>query len=356
MTLLLLVAGLVFLVAGAELLVRGAAKLAMGIGISPLIIGLTVVAFGTSAPEMAVSVNAALDGQANIAVGNVVGSNIFNVLFILGLAALVVPLVVSRQLLRIDVPLMIAVSVLVTWMAWDGTISQVEGAVLFAGIILYTTGLAYVGMRQGEAERQAAEEELPKPSAASVAANLALITVGLGLLVLGSGWLVDSAVVIAQWLGVSDLVIGLTIVAAGTSLPELVTSVVAGLRGERDIAVGNIVGSNIFNILAVLGLAGLVAPDGVPIAASALKFDFPVMIAVALICLPIFFTKREISRWEGLLFLVYYIAYTAYLVMDASQHPRLDGLSTALLYGLLPLSGAMVLASLLWGLRPKQVA
>lgn len=353
MTLLLFVAGLVLLVVGAELLVRGASRLAIAVGISPLIIGLTVVAFGTSAPELAVSVKASLDGQANIAVGNVVGSNIFNVLFILGLSALLVPLVVSRQLLRVDVPLMIAASLLVTWMAWDGVLSRAEGAVLFSGILLYTGGLAYYGMRQGAADKLALEVQPPKPTGASIALNVALIVVGLAMLVLGSRWLVQSATVLAEWMGVSDLVIGLTIVAAGTSLPEVVTSVVAGLRGERDIAVGNVVGSNLFNILCVLGLTAVVAPAGIAVAPAALALDLPVMIAVALVCLPIFFTGGEISRWEGLLLLGYYGAYTTYLVLAASHHPRLDVFTTAVLYGALPLTGAILLGSVVWGLRPR---
>lgn len=318
---ILLIAGLVLLVLGAEALVRGASKLAAAIGISPLVIGLTVVAFGTSAPEMAVSTVSCLNGQANIALGNVIGSNIFNVLAILGLSALVTPLVVSRQLIRLDVPLMVLVSIVSYLFALNGLIGRLEGLLLFSGIILYT---AFI-IRQSRRESRLAQDEYVEKYGEkeplcfkTVIKDSVMIFVGLGLLVLGSDWLVDGAVTIAQKLGVSDVVIGLTIVAAGTSLPELATSVVASIRGERDIAVGNIVGSNLFNLMAVMGLIGIVAPDGVAVAPSILRVDFPVMLVVAIACLPVFFTGHCISRREGALFLGGYIAYLCWLILTAS--------------------------------------
>jgi cation:H+ antiporter len=326
MTIAWLLAGMVTLVGGAELLVRGASRLAGRMGISPLVIGLTVVAFGTSAPELAVSVASAWSGQAEIALGNVVGSNIFNVLLILGLSALIVPLVVDQKLVRFDVPLMIAVSLLMYWMAWDGLISRVEGAVLFAGLLGFL-GWCIAAGRDAPAEIQQEYGEAfggqPETVASSAPqkrlriVDLLLIVVGLVLLVLGARWLVHSASDLASRFGVSELVIGLTIVAGGTSLPELATSVIAALRGERDIAVGNVVGSNLFNILGVLGLSAVVAPAGVAVAEQALRFDIPVMVAVAAACLPIFFTGHRIARWEGLLFVGYYVAYTAALVLLA---------------------------------------
>lgn len=353
MGIVFLIAGLVLLVAGAEILVRGASRLARGIGISPLVVGLTVVAFGTSAPEMAVSIGASLAGQADLALGNVVGSNIFNVLLILGLSALVAPLVVSRQLVRLDVPLMIAVSVLVLLMGIDGRISRLDGAILFAGILSYTAYLIHQGRRESREGRTAAQQTEPPdavqtpppPQTLSFLKNISLIVGGLALLVLGANWLVDSAIQIAQALGVSELIIGLTIVAAGTSMPELATSVIAGLRGERDIAVGNIVGSNIFNILAVLGLSALVSTDGVAVAREALSFDIPVMIGVALICLPIFFSGYLISRWNGALLLFYYLIYTTFLLMTAQQHPALQTLNTVMLGAVLPVTCVMLLLS-----------
>jgi cation:H+ antiporter len=310
MTILLFILGLVFLVAGAEALVRGASSLAGRVGISPLVIGLTVVAFGTSAPEMAVSAAASLDGQYDLAMGNVVGSNIFNVLFILGVSALIVPLVVSEQLIRLDVPLMIALSFLLLFFGWDGVIQRWEAVILFAGIIMYTVFL----IRQSRKEMAAKESSSEIIPSGSICLNGVYIIGGLTLLVVGSGWLVDSSIAFANDFGVSERIIGLTIVAAGTSLPELATSVMASIRGERDIAVGNVVGSNIFNILSVLGLSGVLSPIGLTVSASTLSFDLPVMIAAAAICLPLFFTGFKISRWEGGFFLVSYIAYTLYLV------------------------------------------
>lgn len=317
---ILLVIGLVFLVAGAEALVRGASKLAAAFGISPLVIGLTVVAFGTSAPEMAVSTVSSLGGQANIALGNVIGSNIFNILMILGLSALVTPLTISLQLIRLDVPLMIGASGLVYFFALNGVIGRLEGAILFAGIIVYTGFLIQQSRRESQAVQAEFAREYGKKEPRSgmfFLKDTVLILTGLGLLVLGSKWLVAGAVSVAQKLGVSELVIGLTIVAAGTSLPELATSVVASIRGERDIAVGNIVGSNLFNLLAVLGLAGAVSPSGVAVSSQALRGDFPVMIFSAVICLPVFITGKRISRLEGALFLGGYFAYVAYLILTA---------------------------------------
>jgi cation:H+ antiporter len=318
----LLVAGLVLLVAGAEALVRGASKLAAAVGISPLVIGLTVVAFGTSAPEMAVSTMSGLTGQANIALGNIVGSNIFNILLILGLSALVAPLVVSQRLVKLDVPLMIAASLAVYLFALNGVVSRPEGIVLFAGIIAYTVFLIRASRRETKAVKEEYAQEYGEKEPLSLkllSKDFVMILLGLGLLMLGSKWLVNGAVLIAARLGVSDLVIGLTIVAAGTSMPELATSVVASLRGERDIAVGNVVGSCLFNLLAVMGLAGMVSRGGIAVSPSALHVDLPVMILASVSCLPIFFTGSRISRREGLLFLCGYIAYTAYLILTAAR-------------------------------------
>ena len=254
MTILFFILGLALLSFGAELLVRGSSRLASALGISPLVIGLTVVAFGTSAPELAVSINSALSGTANIAVGNVVGSNILNVLLILGVSAAIIPLVVSRQLIRLDVPFMIAATLLVTALAWNGQLSRGEGFFLFALLLGYIFILIRLSRKEKKRERDEFGDEYQlqtKPGVAFWLLNTAFTLGGLGLLVLGSDWLVSSAVAIAQKLGISDLVIGLTVVAVGTSMPELVTSIVAARKGERDIAVGNIVGSNIFNILKI---------------------------------------------------------------------------------------------------------
>jgi cation:H+ antiporter len=340
MAILIFIAGLAFLVVGAEALVRGASRLAAALGVSPLIIGLTVVAFGTSSPELAVSIKSALSNQEAIALGNVIGSNIFNVLFILGLSALVSPLLVSQQLVRLDVPLMIILSVIVLGISLDDSLSRTEGLLMITSLALYLWFLGYQSRREsGEVKEEYAREfgsEAAKKS--RLITDVFLILMGLALLVIGSRWLVDSAVAFAHYLGVSELVIGLTIVAAGTSLPEVFTSVIAAIRGERDIAVGNVVGSNIFNILGVLGAASIVAPAGIEVSPALISFDIPVMIAVAFACLPIFFTGGVISRWEGAVLLGYYIAYTLYIILAAAQHEALSMFSSVMLYFAIPLT------------------
>jgi len=346
--LLFLVLGLALLIAGAELLVRGASRLALRIGITPLVVGLTVVAFGTSSPELAVSVQAGLAGQPGIAVGNIVGSNIFNVLLILGLAALILPLAVSRQLVRFDVPLMIGVSLLFWVMTLDGRIGRFDGVLLVAGIVAYTIYAIHLGRRQSAVNDDYAREFGRVDGAFDrLPLQLAAIAGGLVLLVIGAHWLVDSAVIIARLLGVSEVVIGLTIVAAGTSLPEVATSVVAALRGERDIAVGNVIGSNLFNLLSIGGIASLVTPGGLEVAASLVRFDIPVMIAVAFACLPIFATGHLIARWEGALFVGYYIAYVTYLILATTEHAALPPFSGVMLGFVLPLTAVTLLV--LWG-------
>ncbi|WP_147652922.1 calcium/sodium antiporter [Vulcaniibacterium gelatinicum] len=344
-----LVLGLALLAAGAELLVRGAARLAARCGISPLVIGLTVVAFSTSSPELAVSVQSGLSGQADIAVGNIVGSNIFNVLVVLGLSALIAPLVVKQQLVRLDVPLMIGVSVLFWVMALDGRIGLFDGLLLTAGIVAYTV----FAIRQSRLESPDVQAEYAQEFDGGASAwidrlpiQIVFIAAGLALLVLGATWLVDSAVAIAHALGVSEIVIGLTIVAAGTSLPELATSVVAALRGERDIAVGNVIGSSLFNLLAIAGIAALVTPGGLDVATALVRFDLPVMIAAALACLPIFTTGHRIARWEGALFFSYYAVYVTYLILAATQHTALPAYSATMLGFVLPLTAVTLIVLL----------
>lgn len=338
---LMFLLGLAALTAGAELLVRGAARLSLTLGISPLVVGLTVVAFGTSAPEMAVSVGAVLNGSGDLAVGNVVGSNIANVLLILGLSALIVPLAVHDQVIRQEIPIMIGASLLLVVFAFDGSIGVGEGGLLFLLVIVYTTFLVIQSRRASQELQDEFAAELPDTASrwdAHWAVQILWVVVGLGLLVLGSEWLVDAAVAVARALGVSDLVIGLTVVAVGTSMPEIATSLMAAWRGERDIAVGNIVGSNIFNIFACMGLAGMISGDGIPVSDAARNFDLWVMLAVALACLPIAMTGREIARWEGAVFVAYYVAYTAYLVLAAQQHQHLPAFSAVMLGYVLPLT------------------
>ena len=356
--LLLFAAGLVGLVVGADLLVRGASKLALSFGISPLVVGLTIVAFGTSAPEVAVSVGAVLDGKMDLAVGNVVGSNIFNVLFILGVSALITPLVVNLQLIRQEVPIMIGASLLLLAMGLDGKLSLWDSGVLFALLIAYTVFLIVQSRRQSAAEQASLSEDIAAAAPGSwdskLPVQLLLIAGGLVALVFGSDWLVTASVAFAKQLGVSDLVIGLTIVAAGTSMHEVATSITAAIKGERDIAVGNVVGSNTFNILGCLGLSGLVSGDvGLVMPASLMAFDIWVMLAVALACLPVFMTGREIARWEGGVFLAYYAVYVTYLIMASQQHAALGVFSGVMLSFVVPLT---VLTLVVLVIRPPKPA
>ncbi|MFQ4139600.1 calcium/sodium antiporter [Nodosilinea sp. PGN35] len=338
---LLLIAGGGLLLVGAEALVRGASKLAALLGVSPLIIGLTIVAYGTSAPEMAVSVQSSLAGQGDIALGNVIGSNIFNVLVILGLSSLVAPLPVAQQLIKLDVPIMVGISALLLLFSVDRLLQPSDGVILIVGGVIYTLFLIYQSRRETNAEVQSEYDREYGPTPLGKwtwIINLACMAGGLVALVAGSRLFVTGAVSIAQALGVSQLVIGLTIVAAGTSLPELATSAVATFRGERDIAVGNVVGSNIFNILTVLGVTAVSSGSGIVIPSAVLNFDLPVMVAVAVACLPIFLTGNVISRWEGVLFSGYYVAYVTYLILRAADHAQLGLFSQMMLLFVIPLT------------------
>jgi cation:H+ antiporter len=351
----LFAAGLASLVLGAELLVRGASRLALSFGISPLVVGLTVVAFGTSAPEMTVSVGAVLNGQFGLAMGNVVGSNIFNVLGILGLAAVITPLAVHLQVIRQEMPIMIGVALLVIVLSLDGAIGLLDGALLCAGLLAYTSFLVIQSRAQGADAGDYGEPSAPAPGRPWV--QVLMLIGGLGLLVLGSELMVNAAVFFARAMGVSEVVIGLTIVAIGTSLPEVAASVTAAMKGERDIAVGNVVGSCVFNLLGVLGLSGLAAAFagggvGLTVPVSVLHFDLWVMLAALAACLPIFLTGREVARWEGWLFLLYYGVYTAYLILTAQQSTALPAFSHVMLGFVLPLTVlTLVVASI--RARPK---
>jgi cation:H+ antiporter len=343
-TALLLTGGLVLLLTGAELLIRGAARLAVAAGLTPLVVGLTVVAFGTGAPELAVGLSSALGGAPAVGVGNIIGSNIANVLLVLGLSALVAPLRVARRLIRLDVPVMLAASVLVLVLAADGRIGRLEGGALVLAAVGYTAFVLRQARREAAMSRAAAG--LPGPPVRPVWwQELALVLGGVALLVLGARALVAAAVELAAGWGVSELVVGLTVVAVGTSLPELATSVVAAARGHSQMAVGNAIGSNIFNLLAVLGASAAVAKGGVPVSAAARSFDLPMMTAVAFACLPVFFVGHRIARWEGGLFFGYYLAYVGYLLLDGTGHRAAPVFGWAMMSFVLPLT-AVTLAVL----------
>jgi cation:H+ antiporter len=337
----LLIVGLVLLTAGAALLVRGASRLAFSLRISPLIIGLTVVAYGTSAPELVVSVDAALRGHTAIALGNVVGSNIFNILVILGLSAVIAPLTISSRLVRIDVPLMIGVSIVLFVMSLDGFVGRIDGALLVLGLVLYTLG-TWIWQRRmwgrTPAFANAGGDDPPGPRARTLVLDVGSALLGLLILVLGARLAVAGAVDLAEALQISSLIIGLTVVSAGTSLPELATSILAALRGERELAVGNVVGSNIFNILGVQGIASLASWSGVSVDPALVHVDLPVMIAVSAACWPIFFSSYTMHRWEGLLFAGYFLAYLTYQYLQAAHREALGLFNLVMLALVLPVT------------------
>jgi len=308
--LIYLLAGIVWLYYGAEWLVKGSSSLALRFGVSPLVVGLTVVAFGTSAPEMVVSVKAAVDGFGSIAIGNVVGSNIVNIALILGLAALIQPLKVHKQVLKVDTPLMIAASVIVVAFLQDQILQRWEAGLLFIGILLYIILTIHLGRKNKRQSSLVIADRIHNDPTGSTTNDLMYIVAGLACLVLGSHVFVRGAVKLAVILGVSQAVIALTIVALGTSLPELATSVVASIKRQEDIAVGNIIGSNIFNLLAILGVSGLVAPltfHGVGLV------DLVVMVSLSALLLPLMRRRFLLGRVEGLLLLTIYLAYLIHL-------------------------------------------
>ena len=308
---LYVIGSLVVLYFGANALVKGAASLAERLGVSALVVGLTVVAFGTSTPELIVSVQAAMEGFGGISIGNVVGSNIANIGLILGLSALIYPLKAHMQLIRFDTPIMIATALLFLVLFLDQRIGRIEGIVFLAGIIAYTV----FNVIKSRKEKQKLvinefEESIPKVSR-HWALDVLFIVLGLAALIVGSEFLVDNAVGLARLLGLSEAVIGLTIVAVGTSTPELATSVVAAIKKQPDIAIGNIVGSNIFNILGILGVASLVKPISSP---EINITDTLMMIFMSLLLLPFIKTGFTLRRWEGGLMLAIYAGYVVYLL------------------------------------------
>ena len=316
MALVYLAAGLVLLYIGAEWLVRGGVRIASRCGVSPLVIGLTLVAFATSAPELVVSVEAAWNGQGDISVGNVVGSNICNIALILGLSSLITPLRVKTQLLRFDGPLLLILTLVFAAMGYGiGGLNRWCGGILFCGLIAYTFWNVYAARRESGNEplMQECEEEIAGLGRRlkSWGSCILLVVVGLGALVIGGRLLVDGAVAFGRFFGISEAVIALTVVAVGTSLPELATSVVAACRRQQDIAIGNVVGSNIFNILGIMGLSPLIRPvrsEGIH------PVDWGMLIAVTALLLPFMRSRLTLSRREGAVFLLLYLGYTVWLI------------------------------------------
>ncbi|WP_371192981.1 calcium/sodium antiporter [Glaciecola sp. SC05] len=342
--------GLLLLIISAQVLLKGAVALATDYGIPPLIVGLTIVAFGTSAPELAVSVQAALTEQTDVALGNVIGSNLFNVLFIMGLCALILPLKVSAQLVKQDIPILLALTLLVYLFALDQLISRFNALILIILLIAYLMLLLKQSKNTEPNDSgvsatldHISTDKKPKASfAQSFVINMVLVIGGIAGLAFGSNLLVSSSVAFAKMLGISELLIGLTVLAIGTSLPEIVTSLIAVFNKQRDIAVGNIIGSNIFNLVAVLGVTGLVSSAGIPVSLGLLEFEFPFLIVFALFCLPIAFSGYLIDRKEGFFFLAMYMLYSLYLWMNANAHPSVSMLYALLFYVLIPIAALLI--------------
>lgn len=329
-----LICGLLLMIIGAQLSVRAAVALAALLKTRPLFLGLTVVALGSSAPQLAVGLQAAFTDSTDIAVGSVIGSNIFNVLVTLGLSALIIPLRVARQLVRVDLPLMIAATALVAALAWNGELSALDGIVLLLGM----AGYLFVVVRQfAHGARHVPRTDLaPRRRIGPLLGRLVLMACGLALLTFGSHLLVGAAVSVALDLGLSERVIGLTVIAVATSLPALMTSLVAALRGERDIAVGNIIGSNLFNLLGVLGITALISTGPLSISPNALDFDLPVMLGVAALCVPLFYSGYRITRLEGLLLLGLYAVYGLHIVSFTTGMPLAERLERLMIHYALP--------------------
>lgn len=307
-----LLAGLAMLVGGAELVVRQGTALAGRFGVSPLVVGMTVVSLGTSLPELAIGINAAQQGNAGLAVGNIVGTNLVNVLLILGLSAVIRPVEFETRTLRFDLPVMAGAAVLLLVLAHDGSLSTADGILLCAYGACYLT-LVMVHTRRSPSVPD--DAVVAAARARPVALQVVLLVVGLAVIVVGSEFLVDGAVRIALAWGATDAFIGLTVVAIGTSAPELVTTVVSTVRGgDRSLALGNLLGSSVFNIALILGPTVIAAPGAVPVPEDVLALDMLLMVATALVCVPAFFTRRRLSRWEGGVFVATYVLYTTWLI------------------------------------------
>lgn len=324
------VVGLVALMVGAEMVVRGASRLAALLGVKPLVLGLTVVAIGTSVPELAVGITASLQGSGSLAVGNIAGTNMFNILFILGMSALILPLPLQLQTIKLDLPTMIVAAAMMTVLAWDGTLTRLDGVLMFGVAVLYTIAVLHISQRESQAVVKEFEEmcgidveETCSIDAAkkgqwekqTLSKYAVMLVVGMGITVIGADWMVDGAIGIAQRLDISEAMIGLTIIAVGTSSPELATTIVSTIRNERDVAVGNLLGSSIYNILVILALTCMVSPGGLPVEHQLLLFDIPLMTCLALACVPVFLTGKRISRLEGGLGVAIYLTYMLWLIL-----------------------------------------
>lgn len=313
---LLIAAGLVALTMGAELVVRHGARLARRVGVPPMLVGLTIVSLGTSLPELAVGIDAVRADAGSLALGNIAGTNVVNLLLILGMSAAIRPLALGMQTLRLDVPAMAVASIALYLLALDGALTVTDGVILVAGALVYTVLLIGQDRRESAVVVHEFESEYPEEHSEGLPERIVLLLVGLAVIVVGAHVLVLGAVRVAGDLGVSDAFIGLTIVAIGTSAPEFATTIVSTFRGERDIAIGNLIGSSTYNLTFILGASLLFADGRVAVDPELIAVDLPFMVATALICIPVFLTGKRVSRREGSMFVLAYLAYLTYLLIE----------------------------------------
>ena len=318
LNIVLLLIGLVALLVGAQLVVHFGAFLAQRLRVPPIIIGLTIVSIGTSLPELAVSIEGMLKGSGNLVLGNIVGTNIVNLLLVLGLSAVISPIVIQRATLRLDLPAMVGASVLLWVVAiWGGDLTTIEGAVLLLLGVVYFWRVLATSRTRGEEPEADQTQKAPNPGRKYALRDTGLLLVGLVIIVVGAQFLVGGAVGLAESLGISQTLIGLTVVAIGTSAPEIATTIVATIKGERSIAIGNLIGSSTLNLTVILGASLLFGPHQVVIDQALIRVDLPVMVGVALICVPVFAIGKRVSRWEGALMVAAYAAYLSYLIVQA---------------------------------------
>lgn len=313
MTAVLILGGLAVLVIGAEMLVRGATALALRLGIPPIVVGLTIVSIGTSLPELAVGIEAGRIDAGPLAVGNIAGTNVVNILLILGLSAAIAPIKLARNTIRFELPMIVIASLLLWALAFDGDLSRLDGLVLIALAVVFTLGVIRLARRDTANTADAVEIAAELPAPGKLWTNVVLLLASIAIVILGAEWLVDGSVEAARALGVSEAVIGLTVIAIGTSAPELVTTIVSTLRGHRDVAIGNLIGSSIYNLALILGTTSFIVP--LTVTPELINIDLPVMVAVALVCIPVFLTGRRISRGEGIAFIAAYAAYLTVLIL-----------------------------------------
>ena len=360
MTVLLFIIGLVTLILGAELFLKSVDKFGLAWSVSPVVMGLTVVAFATGAPELAISLQAAAEGKPDLVLGNILGSNIANILLILGIAGLVSPLKITNRIIKIDVPVVIAASGLLYFLSMDGLLTLIDGLIIFGALIAYSIFMYSQIQKDRQANKKKAPEDKPmldEPvTTLFYGKYILLLLAGLVLIVMGSRWMVESAVEIAGILGISELIIGLTIVSIGTSLPEVATSLSAVRRDDSDTAVANVMGSNLYNILLTLSLTIIVAPGALDVSMDAIKLDLPFMVIVAIACLPLFWPAKELGRPEAFGFLSYYVLYMIYLVLIAMKHPLKDTMEWAMIWVIIPLTVLLILIKFISDYRKRKLS